>query len=328
MERNGIDRRGVDDVIFGCTNQAGRGQPQRGPHGLAAGRPAGRGARRDGEPPLRLGARGGQPGRARDPAGEGDLLLAGGVESMSRAPFVTLKPERGFPARRLELVDTTIGWRFVNPRMEELHSTESMGETAENVAERYGVSREDQDAFALESHRRAIAAQRGRALRRGDRDRRRAPAQGRAGHGARRRGPARRHHARAAGARSSPCSARAARSRPATRRRSTTAPPAWCSPARSGAERSAASRWRASCSTGAAGVDPAYMGIGPVPASRMALERAGLDDRRHRPRRAERGLRRPGAGLRPRARHPAREAQRERRRDRHRPPARLRPARG
>jgi acetyl-CoA acetyltransferase family protein len=69
-----------------------------------------------------------------------------------------LKPERGFPRGNSELVDTTIGWRFVNPRLEASYSTESMGETAENVAERYGVSREDQDAFALESHRRAVAA--------------------------------------------------------------------------------------------------------------------------------------------------------------------------
>jgi acetyl-CoA acetyltransferase family protein len=90
--------------------------------------------------------------------GEADIVLAGGVESMSRAPLVALKPERGFPRGNLELVDTTIGWRFVNPRMAEAHSTESMGETAENVAERHGVSRADQDAFALESHRRAVAA--------------------------------------------------------------------------------------------------------------------------------------------------------------------------
>ena len=85
-------------------------------------------------------------------------MLAGGVESMSRAPLVMLKPERGFPRGDGRLVDTTIGWRFVNPRLAERYSTESMGETAENVAERYGVSREDQDAFALESHRRAVAA--------------------------------------------------------------------------------------------------------------------------------------------------------------------------
>ena len=90
--------------------------------------------------------------------GEADLVLAGGVESMSRAPLVMLKPERGFARGNPELADTTIGWRFTNPRMAELHSTESMGETAENVAERYGVSREDQDAFALESHRRALSA--------------------------------------------------------------------------------------------------------------------------------------------------------------------------
>jgi acetyl-CoA acetyltransferase family protein len=90
--------------------------------------------------------------------GESDLVLAGGVESMSRAPFAMLKPERGFPRGNPELVDTTIGWRFVNPSLAERYSTESMGETAENVAERYGVSREDQDAFAFESHRRAIAA--------------------------------------------------------------------------------------------------------------------------------------------------------------------------
>ncbi|HZG49023.1 MAG TPA: thiolase family protein [Thermoleophilaceae bacterium] len=90
--------------------------------------------------------------------GEAELVLAGGVESMSRAPLVMPKPEHGYPRGNVELADTTIGWRFVNPRMAERHSTESMGETAENVAERYGVSREDQDAFALESHRRAVAA--------------------------------------------------------------------------------------------------------------------------------------------------------------------------
>ena len=90
--------------------------------------------------------------------GDGDIVLAGGVESMTRSPFVMLKPDRAFPRGARELVDTTIGWRFVNPRMDENYSTESMGETAENVAARYGVSREDQDAFALESHRRAIAA--------------------------------------------------------------------------------------------------------------------------------------------------------------------------
>ena len=88
--------------------------------------------------------------------GDGDLYLAGGVESMTRAPFVFAKPDRAWSRGPVEVHDTTIGWRFVNPRFP--HSTESMGETGENVAERYGVSREEQDAFALESHRRAAAA--------------------------------------------------------------------------------------------------------------------------------------------------------------------------
>jgi acetyl-CoA acetyltransferase family protein len=90
--------------------------------------------------------------------GEADLVLAGGVESMSRAPLVMAKPERGFARGAPELADTTLGWRFVNPRMAERYSTEAMGETAENVAERYHVSREDQDEFAVESHRRAASA--------------------------------------------------------------------------------------------------------------------------------------------------------------------------
>ena len=88
-------------------------------------------------------------------AGDGELFVAGGVESMSRAPFVTAKPEYGDGTNW----DTTLGWRFPNPRMEEMFPLESMGETGENVAERYGITREDQDAFALQSHRRWAAAQ-------------------------------------------------------------------------------------------------------------------------------------------------------------------------
>jgi 3-oxoadipyl-CoA thiolase len=91
-------------------------------------------------------------------AGDGDLFVAGGVESMSRAPFVFAKPDRAFPRGDRVVYDTTLGWRFPNPRMEEMFPLESMGETGENVAERYGVSREDQDAFALASHRRWAAA--------------------------------------------------------------------------------------------------------------------------------------------------------------------------
>ena len=88
-------------------------------------------------------------------AGDGELFVAGGVESMSRAPLVTAKPEYGDGTTW----DTTLGWRFPNPRMEEMFPLESMGETGENVAERFGITREDQDAFALQSHRRWVAAQ-------------------------------------------------------------------------------------------------------------------------------------------------------------------------
>jgi 3-oxoadipyl-CoA thiolase len=87
-------------------------------------------------------------------AGDGDLFVAGGVESMSRAPLVMAKPEQAFARGNQTVWDTTLGWRFPNPRLEELFPLESMGETGENVAERYGVSRAEQDAFALQSQRR------------------------------------------------------------------------------------------------------------------------------------------------------------------------------
>ena len=158
VERNGLAPGSVDELYMGCTNQAGEDNRNVARMaGLLAGLPvevpavtvnrlcaSGLEAAVQGSRQLRL--------------GDAGLVLAGGVESMSRAPLVTLKPERGFPRGNSELVDTTIGWRFVNPRMKERYSTESMGETAENVALRYGVSREEQDAFSLESHRRAVAA--------------------------------------------------------------------------------------------------------------------------------------------------------------------------
>jgi 3-oxoadipyl-CoA thiolase len=96
-------------------------------------------------------------------AGDGDLFVAGGVESMSRAPLVTAKPDRAFPRGDRTLYDSTLGWRFPNPRLAERFPLESMGETGENVAERYAVSRDDQDAFAIRSQERwAAAAQAGR----------------------------------------------------------------------------------------------------------------------------------------------------------------------
>jgi 3-oxoadipyl-CoA thiolase len=91
-------------------------------------------------------------------AGDGDLFVAGGVESMSRAPLVTAKPDAAFPRGDRVLYDTTLGWRFPNPRLEELFPLETMGETGENVAERWSVSREEQDAFALRSQQRWAAA--------------------------------------------------------------------------------------------------------------------------------------------------------------------------
>jgi 3-oxoadipyl-CoA thiolase len=91
-------------------------------------------------------------------AGDGDLFVAGGVESMTRAPLVMAKPERGFPRGNQTVWDTTLGWRFPNPKLEAKFPLESMGETGENVAEQEDVSREDQDVFALESQRRWAAA--------------------------------------------------------------------------------------------------------------------------------------------------------------------------
>jgi acetyl-CoA acyltransferase len=90
--------------------------------------------------------------------GEGDVFIAGGVESMTRSPYVLSKASKPF-ARDMELFDTTLGWRFVNPKMKAMYGTDSMGQTAENVAEKYGVSREDQDAFAVRSQHKAAKAQ-------------------------------------------------------------------------------------------------------------------------------------------------------------------------
>src|SRR4051812_33101580 len=159
VERTGLPPAEVDDVIFGCTNAAGEDNRNVARMALLL---AGLPESVPGVTVNRLCASGleavAQAARAVR-CGDAGLMLAGGVESMSRSPFVMLKPERSLPRGSMELVDTTIGWRFVNPRMKELgYSTEAMGETAENVATRYGVSREDQDALALDSHRRAVDA--------------------------------------------------------------------------------------------------------------------------------------------------------------------------
>ena len=156
--RTGIDPGDIADVYFGAANQAGEdNRDVARMASLLAGLPASI----PGVTVNRLCASGleavNQASRALR-LGEADLYLAGGVESMSRAPWVVPKPETGLPRGPQTMHDTALGWRLVNPRMAELHSTESMGETGENVAERYGISREDQDAFAMRSHERAVAA--------------------------------------------------------------------------------------------------------------------------------------------------------------------------
>ena len=159
LERTQVDASAISDVIIGCANQAGEdnrnvarmalllaGLPQS-VSGVTVNRLCGSGL----EAVL-------QAARAIR-AGEGDLYIAGGVESMTRAPLVLGKPEGGFPNGNQTLFDTSLGWRFPNARMAELFPLEAMGETAENLVERFKISREEQDHFARRSHERAVAAQ-------------------------------------------------------------------------------------------------------------------------------------------------------------------------
>jgi acetyl-CoA acyltransferase len=159
VERNqGVDWAAVDDVVYGCANQAGEdnrnvarmalllaGLPKEVP-GSTVNRLCG-----SGMDALIIAARAIK-------AGEAELVIAGGVESMSRAPFVMPKAETAF-SRNAEIYDTTIGWRFVNPLMKQQYGIDSMPETGENVAEEFSVSRADQDAFAVRSQDKAVAAQ-------------------------------------------------------------------------------------------------------------------------------------------------------------------------
>jgi 3-oxoadipyl-CoA thiolase len=157
VERSGIPGDRIEDVIMGCTNQAG--EDNRNVARMAA-LLAGLPVEVAGQTINRLCGSGLQAvvsAAHAIRAGEGDVFLAGGVESMSRAPWTTLKPDRPFKRGDPVSADTTIGWRFTNPRMP-AGWTIGLGETAEVVAERYGISREDQDAFALESQRRAARA--------------------------------------------------------------------------------------------------------------------------------------------------------------------------
>jgi len=277
VERNSIDPADIDDVFFGDANQAGEDNRNVARMGaLLAGLPV----ETPGTTVNRLCASGleavNQAARAAK-VGEGDVMLAGGVESMSRAPLVQLKPSRGFPRGTPEMADTVIGWRFVNPNME--YSTEGMGETAENVAERYEVTRADQDAYAVESHRRAAAAQDAGTFAREIVALEAPSANGKRGEkvlveadeGVRRDTTLEklaglkavfREGGTVTAGNASQINDGAACTVVASER---------------GLEKLGNPRPLARVVTaGAAGVDPAYMGVGPIPAARIALDRAGL----------------------------------------------------
>jgi 3-oxoadipyl-CoA thiolase len=153
----GADPAAIADVVLGCANQAGEDNRNVARMALLL---AGLPHSVPGETVNRLCASGMSAIAAAARAaklGDGDLFIAGGVESMTRAPFVLSKAAKPW-ARDVEIFDTSLGWRFVNPKMRERYGTDSMGQTAENVAEKYGVSREDQDRFAVWSHEKATAA--------------------------------------------------------------------------------------------------------------------------------------------------------------------------
>lgn len=158
MARNpSVDPTRIADVILGCANQAGEDNRNVARMSLLL---AGLPTSVPGETVNRLCASGLSAIAAASRGikiGEGDVYVAGGVENMTRAPFVMSKGSTPF-ARDIQLFDTSLGWRFVNPKMQALHGTDSMGETAENVAEQYGISRGDQDAFAFRSQQKATAS--------------------------------------------------------------------------------------------------------------------------------------------------------------------------
>ena len=280
VDRSGIDPALVEDVVLGAANQAG--EDNRNVARMAA-LLAGLPVEVAGQTVNRLCGSGLQAINAAAQAiavGDGDVFIAGGVESMTRAPYVMGKPESPYDRGARELYDTTLGWRFTNPKLAEAHYPYSMGETAENVAERYGerydVSRERQDAFALRSHQRAIAAFEG-----GYFDDQLVPVTVPQKKG----DPivvARDEHPRA------DTSLEAlGKLRPAFREAGSVTP-GNASGINDGAAATLvveAERARELglkplariVSTGVAGVDPAIMGVGPVPASRKALARAGID---------------------------------------------------
>ncbi len=163
VAKTGIDKDQIEDVYFGCTNQAGedsRNVARNAPPNPS--RPPGLPYTIPGATINRLCGSGleaiNQAGRAVQ-TDHGDLFIAGGVESMTRGPWVMAKPANAFQRGDVQLYDSSLGWRFPNKRMGELYSLINNGETAENVAEKYQISREDQDKLALASHQKALKAQ-------------------------------------------------------------------------------------------------------------------------------------------------------------------------
>src|SRR5438270_6617249 len=158
VRRANIDAGSIEDVILGCANQAGEDNRNVARMALLL---AGLPVQVAGQTVNRLCGSGLQAVNSAAQAiqtGMGETFVAGGVESMTRAPFVLGKSDSAF-SRSMNLQDTTLGWRFINPKLAGMYHPYSMGETAENVAERTKISRADQDAFALRSHQRAVAAQ-------------------------------------------------------------------------------------------------------------------------------------------------------------------------
>jgi len=276
VDRSGIDPGLIEDVILGCANQAGEDNRDVARMALLlAGLPVEVG----GLTVNRLCGSGLQAINSAAHAiqvGDGDVFIGGGVESMTRAPYVMAKPSMAYERGSHELQDTTLGWRFVNPRLAEHYGSESMGETGENVAERWKIGRERQDAFALASHRNAIVA-----IEAGRFDGQIVPIEIAAKRGG---GPvvvSRDEHPRAD---TSPEAL--AKLRPAFRDGGTVTAgnSSGINDGASAVLLVEAERARdlglkplaRIVSTAVAGVEPAVMGIGPVPASRKALERAGI----------------------------------------------------
>jgi 3-oxoadipyl-CoA thiolase len=275
VDQVGLDPALVEDVILGCANQAGEDNRDVARMALLL---AGFPVEVAGLTVNRLCGSGLQAVNSAAHAiqvGDGDVFIGGGVESMTRAPYVMAKPEVAYDRGARELQDTTLGWRFVNPNLAALHHPYSMGETGENVAERWRVDRARQDAFALESQRKAIAA-----IDSGRFDSQIVPIPVQ-----RKKGEpvivARDEHPRA-----DTTAEALAKLRPAFREGGTVTAgnASGINDGASAVLLVEAARARELglrpmariVSTAVAGVDPAIMGLGPVPASRKALERAGI----------------------------------------------------